>query len=191
MSYAREIENLWKRINKKESVPSVESVYLSLLSENPYIEAHLRSIGKKDLLIKLLDVKNYIDEYHKEQDKEKKEKEIEWIRKEKIEIEEKQKKRKAEERKRRKELMAKREREKQLIKQEALARQIPYLIHFTRWENLDGIIQNGLCPRILLEDLPYDVEINDITPAKIFRSFQGLSGDAHHDRIASDVLPIA
>jgi len=38
---------------------------------------------------------------------------------------------------------------------------IPCLVHFTRWENLDGIVQNGLCPKILLEDLPYDVTIND------------------------------
>ena len=36
-----------------------------------------------------------------------------------------------------------------------------------------------------------DTSAGFITPAKIFRSFQGLSGDAHHDRIASDVLPIA
>jgi len=39
--------------------------------------------------------------------------------------------------------------------------QIPYLVHFTRWENIDGIFQDGLCPKILLEDLPYEVVIND------------------------------
>ena len=162
MSYAKDIESLWNRINKKERVPSVESEYLSLLSENPYIEAHLRSIGKDDLLTKFLDVKNYIDEYHKAKEEEDRRKaELERIRKEKIELEEKERKRIEEERKRKEQLRVKREREKRLIKQEALARQIPYLIHFTRWENLDGIIQNGLCPRILLEDLPYNVEIND------------------------------
>ena len=38
---------------------------------------------------------------------------------------------------------------------------IPYLVHFTRWENIDGIIQYGLLPKILIEDLPFEVSIND------------------------------
>jgi hypothetical protein len=38
---------------------------------------------------------------------------------------------------------------------------IPYLIHFTKGENIDGIFQNGLLPKILIEDLPYEVSIND------------------------------
>ena len=47
------------------------------------------------------------------------------------------------------------------IKKFAEERGIPCLVHFTRWENLDGIIENGLCPRLLLECLPYDAAIND------------------------------
>jgi hypothetical protein len=39
--------------------------------------------------------------------------------------------------------------------------EIPYLLHFTRWENIDGILKDGLCPKILIEDLPYEVTIND------------------------------
>lgn len=38
---------------------------------------------------------------------------------------------------------------------------IPYLVHFTRWENIEGIIQYGLLPKILIEDLPFEVSIND------------------------------
>ena len=47
------------------------------------------------------------------------------------------------------------------IKEFAKKLEIPYLIHFTRWENIDGIFQNGLLPKILIEDLPYEVSIND------------------------------
>lgn len=47
------------------------------------------------------------------------------------------------------------------IKDFAVKLKIPYLIHFTRWENIDGIIQNGLLPKILFEDLSYEVSIND------------------------------
>jgi len=40
-------------------------------------------------------------------------------------------------------------------------RDIKSLLHFTRWENIDGIIQDGLCPKYLHEDLDYEVHFND------------------------------
>lgn len=38
---------------------------------------------------------------------------------------------------------------------------IPYLIHFTRWESIDGIIEYGLLPKILIEDLSFEISVND------------------------------
>ena len=52
-----------------------------------------------------------------------------------------------------------------------------------------GLSENGRCLVVVHTDRSDTIRI--ITPAKIFRSFQGLRGDAHHDRIVSDVLPIA
>lgn len=49
-----------------------------------------------------------------------------------------------------------------LIKKIVKARNILYLLHFTRLQNLDGILKHGIYPHSRLKELPHDVAINDI-----------------------------
>ena len=50
---------------------------------------------------------------------------------------------------------------------------IPYLLHFTRWENIDGILQYGLLPKILLEIGKYQPKNKWSTNIKIYKKIKG------------------
>ena len=50
---------------------------------------------------------------------------------------------------------------KKKIKAIAEAKNIPYLLHFTRLSNLESILENGLLPKSNFDELENEVEIND------------------------------